>query len=115
MTQAYIEFAHSQAPAWSLLFETKLIETNRPTWYMEKINRLFRQVEDVILPILNDDRDEAATTAKVLWASLYGICALSITGKVDLVLNEHAQSLGQSLVDHYLAGKIAHKKTTLCT
>ncbi len=104
LAQAYIEFAHTHAPQWCLLFESKIGEQARPEWYLHKIQRLFNLVEQALLPSLNNSSAEAVITAKVFWASLYGICMLSITGKVNALLGETAQTLARSLVENYLRG-----------
>ncbi len=78
-----------------------------PEWYQEKITRLFKLVEQVLLPLFNNSAQDAALAAKTLWASLYGICILSIAGKVKTVLGATAESLSISLVENYFKGVVS--------
>ena len=104
LTHAYVQFAHNNAPSWQLLFEGRMSGEALPEWYQEKITRLFKLVEQVLLPLFNNSAQDAALAAKTLWASLYGICILSIAGKVKTVLGATAKSLSISLVENYFKG-----------
>lgn len=102
LTHAYVDFAHSHASSWRLLFEPRISDQETPEWYQREIKHLFLVVEQALLPIFNQDHPQAKMAAKVLWASLYGICILSITGKVDSILGETARSLADSLIKNFL-------------
>ncbi len=104
LTLNYIKFAHEHASLWQLLFEARTHLEALPDWYQHKITRLFQLVEQRLLPYLNHSQEQAAQAAKTLWAGLYGICILSIAGKVQTILNVTAESLGLSLVENYLKG-----------
>lgn len=102
LAHAYIDFAHAHASSWRLLFEPRISDQEPPYWYQQEIKRLFRLVEQTLLPLHNQDQQQSSMAAKVLWASLYGICILSITGKVNSILGETAHSLADSLINKYL-------------
>lgn len=106
LTEIYIQFAHQHDSAWRLLFEFNHHNQDLPVWYNQKIETLFKVVENALLPYVNHSETQAAMTAKVLWASLYGICYLSLNGKLTAVLGENVQTIGKSLVENYLAGAV---------
>lgn len=108
LTLNYIKFAHEHAALWQLLFESRTHTEVFPDWYQHKIIQLFKLVEQILLPYLNHSQEQASQAAKTLWASLYGICVLSIAGKVQKILNATAESLGLSLVENYLKGITQH-------
>ncbi|MBS0352221.1 MAG: TetR/AcrR family transcriptional regulator [Proteobacteria bacterium] len=107
LTHAYIDFALQHAPEWSLLFEYKGDNKIRPAWYQKKINALFKLVEQALMPLLGCSSEKAALAAKVFGAGLYGICTLSISGKVSSILEEDPENLARSLVENYLLGLIS--------
>ncbi len=106
LTEIYIQFSHQHDSAWRLLFEFNHHHQDVPLWYNQKIEALFKLVENALLPYVNHSQTQAAMTAKVLWASLYGICYLSLNGKLTTILGESAQTIGKSLVENYLAGAV---------
>jgi AcrR family transcriptional regulator len=103
LIEIYIQFAHTHSAAWRLLFEFKRLEDDIPTWYHQKINTLFQWIETTLLPYVGNSPTQASMTAKVLWASLYGICFLSLNGKLNTILGETAHSLAFALTKNYLA------------
>lgn len=105
LAQAYIAFARANYHEWSALFTHRLAEDRElPEWYVPKMARFFALTEQVLLPLA---KDKAAKSARVLWAGIHGICVLALSGKLELMETDSAESLAQNLVKHYLIG-LAH-------
>lgn len=101
----YIRFAQEHYNGWSALFEFNLPQhTPLPKWYTEKVRALFSLVEAPLLPLLQENAKEAERVAKILWASIHGICQLSLTGKLDNVGAEPAEILTNTLIDNFMRG-----------
>lgn len=103
----YIRFAAENYNRWSALFEFNLPQhTPLPEWYSDKIKRLFSLVEAPLLPLLGGDKKEAERAAKILWASIHGICQLGLTSKLDTVGAESVEVLANTLVDTFIRGLV---------
>lgn len=101
----YIDFARENYNCWSALFEHNLPpEVALPAWYGERIDALFLFIEQRLQTVIGDDATETRQTARVLWASIHGICALTLTHKLRLVGVETVEDLTESLIDNYVAG-----------
>ncbi len=103
LARAYISFARKNYNLWTALFEYRTSEAV-PDWYAEKMNKLFGLVEEALLPYVRAERRKAQHAAKILWASIHGICVLSLSGKLDKVGSEKAEVLVNSLLETYLRG-----------
>jgi AcrR family transcriptional regulator len=104
LARGYIAFARKHYNRWTALFEYHTPDNGVPDWYAEKLNRLFELVEAALLPHLENDHVKARHNAKILWASIHGICILSLSGKLDKVGSEKAETLVDSLLETYLRG-----------
>jgi len=100
----YITFVSEHANLWGIMFEHKLPDGFEvPDWYHQKAYRLLKPVEDALAAYFSPEQDEDRLHhAQVLWASLHGICAIQITGK--LVKKESAEMMTQSLITIYVQG-----------
>jgi AcrR family transcriptional regulator len=104
LAQGYIDFARQHNNRWTALFEFRMTEdAPLPDWYDEKMERLFCLVEAALLPHSKD----AKTTrhnAKILWASIHGICVLSLSGKLDIGGgSSNTKELVDTLLDRYIS------------
>lgn len=104
LARAYINFARKNYNRWTALFEYHTPDNAVPDWYSEKLNKLFELVENALLSHVQDDSQKARHAAKILWASIHGICVLSLSGKLDKVGSEKAEVLVNSLLEAYLRG-----------
>lgn len=105
LAECYLAFAETHYYRWSALFEHNLPpDMKLPDWYAAKLQHLFAMVEQPLLPLTNNNRRKAGRAAKTLWAGIHGICALGLTGKLDVVGAEPIQKLTDSLIDNYLRG-----------
>ncbi len=101
----YIDYARENYNCWSALFEHNLPpDVALPEWYGERIEALFLFIEGRLRTVIGADIDDARQTARVLWASIHGICALTLTHKLRLVGVETVEDLTESLIENYVAG-----------
>ena len=104
LARAYISFARKNYKRWTALFDYNTSENAFPDWYAEKLNKLFGLVEEALLPYIKNDQAKARQTAKILWASIHGICVLSLSGKLDKVGSEKVEVFVNSLLETYMKG-----------
>lgn len=103
--QTYVSFSRDNYHLWSMLVEHKLAPGNTlPQWFQDKIDTLFQMVSKLVAPLIENDKEQADRAARVLWASLHGVCSLAISGKLDAVKSEGAEILADSLIRNYLIG-----------
>ena len=103
--RAYVAFSRDNYHLWSLLVDYKLQPgSTLPVNVQEKIDDLFLLVSGMVAPLVSNDKGKADLAAKVLWASLHGVCSLAMSGKLDTVKAEATDVLVESLVRNYLQG-----------
>lgn len=105
LAKTYVTFSRNNYYQWSMLVDHTLPEgQDVPLWFQEKVDSLFGVVSNVVLPLVDGDKELAGRAARVLWASLHGVCSLSVSGKLNVVKSEAAEILAESLVRNYLSG-----------
>ena len=102
----YVAFLEANPTSWSAIFDHRLAPgTELPEWYLGKVQRLMRLVEDALAPLFapgeERERSEAAAT---LWSGLHGICTLAQDGRLSLVSAQSVPQMARSLIASYLAG-----------
>ncbi len=103
--RGYVAFSRDNYHLWSLLVDHKMqLGRTLPENVQGKIDDLFLLVSGMVAPLVSNDREKADQAAKVLWASLHGVCSLAMSGKLDTVKAEAADVLAESLVRNYLLG-----------
>lgn len=102
----YVLFLEQHPRLWNVLFEHKLPEgQGLPDWYDLKVDKVMRQVEDALAPLFApDDAEGKRHAARVLWASLHGICSLSEAGKLEVVTPRPVREMVTTLVRSFVAG-----------
>lgn len=102
----YIKFSQDNFYLWSMLFEYKFPEEHEiPTWYANKINKLYDTVSNgITICSPKFPQNKIKETVMVLWAGIHGICTLSIKGKLDRAGAESAQTLVEIFLNNYLKG-----------
>jgi len=104
----YIRFAIEHFNLWNVLTNyEQMTEETRPDWYMEKTARLFRMVETHLAPVCKNAA-ETERSAKILWASVHGICVLGLNGRLDITGADPVQSLTDTLIENYIRGLKEH-------
>ncbi|HMQ10403.1 MAG TPA: TetR/AcrR family transcriptional regulator [Oligoflexia bacterium] len=111
LAKAYIDFAHKNFHAWTALFEFNLPQGEvLPNYYQAKIHKLFDLVEQSLVDHTLD-QEHAQSMAKVIWASIHGICQLGLTGKLEAVGAESIGQMTDLLINQVLVGlKMLNKK-----
>jgi len=104
LAEAYIDFAEQQASRWNMMFDY-VAENDQtlPDWYAQKLSRLFSLIEEAF-PDKNVDPDMVVKAARVLWASVHGICLLKIRQQMDLAGGQSTREMTRMLIDNFLAG-----------
>lgn len=107
MADFYREFAKEYRPHWIMLFTQALPEDKQPpSWYQEKIALLFEPLEYLLKPFYTEQSSrERKMAARVLWASVHGLCFLEETGKIPLISNqENPPDMTGYLIDNFVSG-----------
>lgn len=107
MAGLYMDFARAYRPYWLMLFSHRLPEGRKARdWYQEKIDRLFHPLEKLLQPLFSAGQNrKRKMAARVLWASVHGLCFLQETGKIPLVGGKAAaEDMADYLVDTFVAG-----------
>lgn len=106
LAEAYIDYAMAKRERWNLLFDTVVEEGQvLPDWYLERLGRLFGRVERMLSP-LQDEHDTLTLerVARVLWASVHGICTLKIRHRLDLAGHQTTEEMAEMLIENFLSG-----------
>lgn len=106
LADAYIDYAQTETARWNLLFEYVAEQGNDlPDWYLTKLNTIFSLVEGTLKPLAEQRTEvEIQQVARVLWASVHGICTLKIRNRMDLAGGQTTQEMVRSLIDTFLRG-----------
>ena len=75
-----------------------------PKWYQDKIDKIFGLIEQSLLPFVKNNKKEGEHLSRVLWASLHGICILSLTRKLDTASAGSAHILIDSFAKIFING-----------
>ena len=111
LAEAYYAFARKEYQMWLCLFEYRLSpETEIPDWYRAKLKALFGIIEEQLMPLCAGDRRHCRRHAKIFWAGVHGICALSLSGRLEVVGSDPAPSLIETFTSTYSAGLKASYK-----
>lgn len=106
LLDGYLGFISDHPALWHMLFNYTLTDGDQvPDWYDHKVQRLLGIVEDMLAPLFGRaDTGDQVSAARVLWAGLHGITALSETGKLNLVTHQSAREMARSLAANFIAG-----------
>lgn len=106
LARSYCDFAHSNSHRWLALYEHRMgVDREIPEWYRQKLNRLFALLEGALRDLLGLKPASASRVAHVLWASIHGVCILSISGKLQSVeAKDTSHQMIRFLVDTFLSG-----------
>lgn len=107
MAQRYRAFTKKNRQHWLMLFTYILPSQKKPPlWYQEKVTRLFEPLEELLIPFYTEKQSrKRKMAARVLWASVHGICFLEETGKIPLISNqENPPDMTGYLIDNFISG-----------
>jgi AcrR family transcriptional regulator len=102
----YFDFLHDHPNLWRMLFEHKLSrDRSFPVWYVLKVDRVLGLVSSALEPFFCDEeKNRKAEAARILWASLHGICSLADMGKLNAITNRPVRDMAKELMRLLLAG-----------
>lgn len=103
MARGYADYARANPARWNLLHHSPR-NPKLPAWFHEAAIRMFTMGESVLLASEGISKKAAHDAARVLWAGLHGICALSINQKLEYVDAEPMHALIENFVRCYLKG-----------
>ncbi len=104
---AYLQFAEDNHNRWLALFEHKMQKQQPPAWYLERITQLFSVLESQLSDTLRHHPPATIKRqARVLWASVHGICVLGLSDKLTLVGAESTKETLREFIELYSQGII---------
>lgn len=106
LARAYIAYAETQAPRWNMLFEYIAAQGSAlPQSHLEKVGKVFGLVEAALAPLADRaGSSEVEQAARVLWASVHGICLLKISQRMELAGGQDAEAMSRTLIENFLRG-----------
>ncbi|UTW48827.1 TetR/AcrR family transcriptional regulator [Bacterioplanoides sp. SCSIO 12839] len=100
--KTYLQFAQQNTYCWQLLFEHRLPAGDEiPDWQQQRIDQLFAMIEQALVE-LSSDAENVRQAARTVWASVHGICTLSLGDKLFSDSLSNADSMIESLIHHYV-------------
>ncbi len=112
MAKLYVDFAKKYRSQWLMLFNHTVPEHRKSMdWYQQKIDRLFEPLESLLDPYFSSDQiKNRRDAARVLWASVHGVCFLQETGKIPIINNsEKVNDMIRYLIDTFVHGIEANR------
>jgi len=97
---AYLGFQEANPNLWTALFGYSLAPGHPlPDWYTAKVERVLGLVEAALEPLFAPgEREDLGNAARILWASVHGICSLSLTGKLRTVTTQSLEEMTETLM-----------------
>ena len=85
LAMTYLSYASQNFNRWRMIFEYPLsADAEIPRWYEEKFDNVFASVEARFAELAPElAEDYRKRTARALWSGVHGVCALSLTGRLD--------------------------------
>ena len=107
----YLGYLEQHPNLWRLLFEFNLPESRElPEWYRRKVSKVLGLVEAALVPLFSADNiEDRNNIARIVWASLHGICALSDAGKLEFVTSQSVRHMAETLTTNFVAGLMVHR------
>lgn len=104
LAHEYLVFAFANRALWSLVFEHPITKRS-PTWYQDKVTRMFELVEGRLCGIAPEHAaNELRLAAHALWSGVHGVTVLALADRLDTTGLAGAEKLATSLVTNYLIG-----------
>jgi len=107
MARRYMDFAKEHRPYWLMLFNLQTTENRTDaSWYHEKVDQLFTPLEGLLEPYFTAKQSKKRKiAARVLWASVHGLCFLQETGKISIASDQNTTlDMTEYLIDTFIAG-----------
>ena len=76
-----------------------------PDWYQKKVDGIFGLIEFQFQRLsATHNEKQQKMAARTLWSGVHGICALSLTGKMDLLGSNNMNETVALLVENFIKG-----------
>lgn len=97
---AYIGYQEAHPNLWTALFGYSLAPGHPlPDWYSAKVERVLGLVEAALEPLFAPgEQEDLGNAARILWASVHGICSLSLAGKLGTVTTQSLEEMTETLM-----------------
>ena len=96
---AYLKIQQEHPALWTLLFATPI--SIKSEAYGQAIHQVFDQVVATIRPLCSN-KNSARQDAKIIWATLHGICMLQQNGKLDVTESDSSAVLLKRFLKQFL-------------
>jgi hypothetical protein len=112
LAKTYLHYASQNFNRWNLIFlypGPKDMQASE--WYQQKVDHIFDLVESqfaILAPHCSDSTKKRA--ARALWAGVHGICALSVSGTLDVVGVDDVEESVVLLVRSFIQGWVSTVK-----
>ncbi len=110
LAKTYLRYASQNFNRWNMIFEHPLPkDTQACEWYQQKVDHVFGLVEfqfAKLSPACSEHTKKRA--ARALWGGVHGICALSVSGTLDVVGVDDVEESVVLLVRSFIQGWVAN-------
>lgn len=108
LMQTYLVFARENFHRWQMLSTERLAIEPLPAWYQEKQAALFQSSEPFFQQLAeNTTAAQQQQAARILWASVHGLCSLSMTEKDNPTRMAEIENDVLRLTQSFIAGWLA--------
>lgn len=107
MAHCYMAFSQEHCAQWRMLFTLKVTNGRDDVdWYHHKVERMFAPLEELMRAYFPQEADTGRKeAARILWASVHGLCVLQDVDKVALIGNGRGVAeLLDYMVDTFVSG-----------
>lgn len=100
----YLDYVTSNRNAWDAMFAWRRTGNEVvPEWYGDQIDKLVMLVASCFAEIETSHRGVAPEeAARLVWASVHGVCALESGGRLQLIMRTQIRSLVHQLVQIHI-------------
>jgi len=98
ISKVYMDFYSKEPELWELLFAYPIVD--KPDWYLASITNTFGGIAKALVAH-GKEPDDARREAKILWATLHGLCSLHHAGKLDVGKQDSLESLSRQFLSQY--------------
>jgi len=108
LMQTYLTFARQNFHRWQMLSTERLAIDPLPVWYQEKQAAIFQSSEPFFQQLaVNTTAAQQQQAARILWASVHGLCSLSMTEKDNPARMAEIEHDVVRLTQSFIAGWLA--------
>jgi AcrR family transcriptional regulator len=104
LAETYLDFAHQHFNRWQMIFNAHQ-DVPIPEWYQDKIQSVFKIVDEVFSQLMpNDSPEQVRLAARALWCGVHGVCELSLNGSLGRAGSRSAKTTVELLVKNFIQG-----------